>query len=71
MRQVPPGDPGRDLALAIRDECREALSRAWEDALVSGLCGEGAWEAALGALARLDADELLRRARERTRPAPP
>lgn len=49
----------RRLALAIRDGCRKALSAAHEEALAAGLCGDGAWEAALGALSRLSADELL------------
>jgi hypothetical protein len=57
-------DPSRALALAIRDVCRAEMVRAWEDALSSGLCNEGAFEVAVGALARLDADELLRRVRD-------
>ncbi|HEV8630908.1 MAG TPA: hypothetical protein VGV61_11365 [Thermoanaerobaculia bacterium] len=40
------------------------LADAWEEALASGLCGEGAFEAALGALSRLAPEELLRRAAE-------
>ena len=59
------GDP-RELALAIRDACRAALAEAHEEALLAGLCGDGAWEAALGALSRLSADELLQRAAARS-----
>jgi hypothetical protein len=62
---APPGGFPRDLAQAVRDTCRDELSRAWEEALASGLCAEGAWEVALGALAHLDPEELVRRARER------
>ena len=58
-------DDDRALALAVRDACRAALVAAWEDARLSGLCDEGAWEVALGALARLTPDELLARARRR------
>ena len=60
----PAGDP-RQLALAVRDACRAALAEAHEEALLAGLCGDGAWEAALGALSRLSADELLARAAAR------
>ena len=66
MSSRPPADPSRALALAIRDACRAEVVRAWEDALSSGLCDEGAFEVAVGALARLDADELLRRAGDAT-----
>jgi len=48
--------------LAVREACREALLEAHEEALSAGLCGEGAWEAALGALSRLSVEELLARA---------
>ncbi len=52
----------RELARAVRDACVEALTRAYEEASISGLCAEGAWEVALGQLRGLEADELLRRA---------
>ena len=64
---APPSEPG-ELALAVRDACRAVLAEAHEEALLAGLCGDGAWEAALGALSGLSAEELLRRAaRSRTR----
>lgn len=63
----PAGDP-RELALAVREACRAALAEAHEEALLAGLCGDGAWEAALGALSRLSADELLARAAARSPP---
>jgi hypothetical protein len=56
-----PADQERQ-ARAIRDACREVVAEAWEEALASGLCDEGAFEAALGALSRVQPEELLRRA---------
>jgi hypothetical protein len=64
----------RELALAVRDVCRAVLAEAFEEAQVAGLCDEGAWEAAIGALSRLGADELMARAEKRVRevrPTPP
>jgi hypothetical protein len=49
----------RRLAFAARDACRHAATAAWEEALAAGLCAEGAWEAAMGALSRLTPDEIL------------
>ncbi|HXT52792.1 MAG TPA: acetyltransferase [Thermoanaerobaculia bacterium] len=46
----------------MREACRAALVEAHEEAMIAGLCGDGAWEAALGALSRLSAEELLARA---------
>ncbi len=48
------------LAEAVRAACLEAASKAYEQASISGLCGEGAWEAARGALQSLDLEHLLR-----------
>jgi len=59
----------RELALAVRDVCRAVLAEAFEEAQVAGLCDEGAWEAAMGALSRLGADELMARAEKRARAA--
>jgi hypothetical protein len=49
-----------DLAKRIRDACLEAVLRAYEDAGVQGLCAEGRWEVALGALKTVDLAPLLR-----------
>jgi len=46
----------------VREACRAALVEAHEEAMSAGLCGEGAWEAALGSLSRLSGEELLARA---------
>lgn len=47
------------LAERIRAACLKALLEAHEDAGVQGLCAEGRWEAAVGALERLDVAQLL------------
>ena len=49
-----------NLAKRIRDACLEAVLQAYEDAGMSGLCAEGRWEAAVGALRTLDLARLLR-----------
>ena len=49
-----------NLAKRIRDACLEAVLQAYEDAGVQGLCAEGRWEAAVGALQTLDLAPLLR-----------
>ena len=43
-----------DLAKRIRDACLEAVVGAYDDAGIQGLCVEGGWEAAVGALRTLD-----------------
>jgi len=48
------------LAEAVHAACLEAASKAYEQASISGLCGEGAWEAARGALQSLDLARLIR-----------
>jgi hypothetical protein len=49
-----------DLAKRIRDACLEALLQAYEDAGVQGLCADGRWEAAVGALKTVELAPLLR-----------
>jgi hypothetical protein len=49
-----------DLAKRIRDACLEALLQAYEDAGVQGLCAEGRWEVAVGALKTVELVPLLR-----------
>lgn len=50
------------LAERVRAACIEAARHGYEDAAMAGLCGEGALEAALGAIERLDLDTLKRSA---------
>jgi hypothetical protein len=52
-----------DLANRIRDACLAAVIEAYEDAGLQGLCAEGRWEAALGALRTIDLAPLLRELR--------
>jgi len=48
------------LAKRIRDVCVEAALQAYDDAGLQGLCAEGRWEVAVGALKTLDLTPLLR-----------
>lgn len=45
-------------AIATRDACVQAALDAWEDAGIRGLCAEGRWEAAIGAMESLDPARL-------------
>ena len=49
-----------DFAKRIRDACLGALLQAYEDAGIQGLCAEGRWEAAVGALKTVELAPLLR-----------
>ena len=49
-----------DLAKRVRDACLEAVLQAYEDAGVQGLCAEGRWEVAVGALKTVELAPLLR-----------
>ena len=51
-----------ELMEAVRRACIEAALAAYEDAGVSGLCAEGRWEAALGAIQSLDLKAIAARA---------
>jgi hypothetical protein len=52
-------DP-RAAAEAARQACIAAALAAYEDAGVLGLCAEGRWEAAIGAMQSLDVKGLAR-----------
>ena len=49
----------RATAERVRDACIATAKTAYFDAAASGLCGEGALEAALGAVQSMDLDRLL------------
>ena len=49
-----------DLAKRVREACLEAIIQAYEDAGIQGLCAEGRWEIAVGALRTLDLTPVLR-----------
>jgi hypothetical protein len=53
------------LAERVRAALIEHALAAYADAGVRGLCAQGAWEAAVGALRSLDLDPLCRAATER------
>lgn len=56
------------LAEAVRAACLQAVTAAYENAGIQGLCDEGRWEAAIGALQSLDLRKLVR---DLERSAPP
>jgi hypothetical protein len=51
-------DPVR-LAEAVRAACLAAAREGYEEASMRGLCHEGAWECAIGAIQSLDVRRLL------------
>jgi len=48
-----------DLAQAVRAACIAAALDAFEDASIRGLCCEGAWECAVGAMTTLNLDAVV------------
>lgn len=48
-----------ELAERIREACVEAALDGYQDAAMAGLCDEGAQEAAISAIRRLDLHVLL------------
>ena len=46
-------------AARVRDACIEAALAGYEDAAISGLCGEGALEVAISAMRRVDLSGVL------------
>lgn len=53
------------IAENVRAALIEAAKNAYEDAGISGLCAEGRWENALGAMQTLDLQSLLVKSRAR------
>lgn len=49
------------LAEQIRDACIEAAKEGFREASMSGLCTEGAIEAAVGAIQSLDLEKVIKR----------
>lgn len=58
-----PNDCDLQLARRVRDACIQAAKDGYERAAISGLCEEGALEAAISAIHMLDLDEVLRAGR--------
>lgn len=52
-------DDALEVAERVRAGCIDAARAAYEDAAIRGLCGEGALEAAIGALQSLDIEPLV------------
>jgi hypothetical protein len=50
------------LANTVREACLIAAQEAYENAGMSGLCGEGRWELAMQAIKTLDLGRLICRA---------
>lgn len=50
------------IADAVRRACLEAALAAYEDAGIRGVCEEGRWEAAVGAIRTIDLEPVVRRA---------
>jgi hypothetical protein len=57
------------LAETVRAACLKAAREGYEQAAMSGLCHEGAVEAALGAVSMLDLEPLLALAARDKKPA--
>lgn len=55
-------EPRMRLAERVREACLEAALAGYENASISGLCHEGAWEAAVSAIQMVDLEQLLRSA---------
>lgn len=48
------------IAQSVRDACIDAAREGFTDASIQGLCQEGAMEAAISAMERLDLQEILK-----------
>lgn len=49
----------RELAREVREACVYAAREGFKDASMSGLCAEGAMEAAISAIEKLDLEKLI------------
>lgn len=56
----------RRLAEAVRAACIHAALAGYEDAGLSGLCHEGAWERAIDAMRELKLEEIIQGVRTRS-----
>lgn len=54
-------DEHERLAAAVQAACIEAALAGYERAAVSGLCHEGAWEAAISAMRMVELREVIER----------
>lgn len=58
MSASDPQKPDQELAEAVRAACIRAAVDGYENASISGLCGEGAFEAAISAVRMLDLESI-------------
>lgn len=49
----------KEVAQKVREACIRAAREGFQEASVSGLCTEGAAEAAISAIQKLDLDDLI------------
>ena len=52
-------DSKRRLAEVVRQACLKAAQEGYENAGISGLCEEGRWECAVGAIRALDIEAVI------------
>lgn len=60
MNDTATDDQQRQLAEAVRTACVHAALEAYDSASMSGLCHDGAWECAVGAIRALDVEDFIR-----------
>ncbi|HSH44055.1 MAG TPA: hypothetical protein VK973_18165 [Arenicellales bacterium] len=48
-----------EFARQVREQCINTAVQAYENASISGLCGEGAFEAAISAIRMMDIEALV------------
>lgn len=48
-----------EVAAQVRDACVRVALNAYENACMDGLCHDGAWEAAVGAMRMLDVERIV------------
>lgn len=53
----------RELAREVRDACVKAAREGFQDASMSGLCAEGAMEAAVSAIEKLNLETLIHKSK--------
>ncbi len=49
----------REIAETVREACIKAFKQGFQDASMSGLCSEGAMEAAVGSVESLDLNQII------------
>jgi len=54
------GSEEQRIAQVVKRACLQAALEGYESAAMSGLCHEGAWEAAISAIKMLDVEATLR-----------